>query len=76
MVPDSEVERAKRRARRVNLHKQIMFLSLESFFDFKLIMMACDERRDAYDVFSDIVALYNQRLAELNADPAYSLQLN
>lgn len=76
LVPYAEVERAKRQARRAGLYKYITVSSIESFVGLKVILMSCDVGRDAYDILADIIALYNQRLADMHADPALSIQLN
>jgi|GEM_PF-3165107 len=76
LLPDGEVEQAKRRARRAHIHNYMTISSIEDWVGSSMTLMSGDENRDTYDIFADIIGLYNQRLAEVNADPAFIIQLN
>ena len=76
IIPESAERRARRHLAASGYGEYITLLSVEFVVSFRVTMQACDTGRDHLLVFHDIVALYNQRMTQLQADPSMLIHLN
>ena len=75
LVPGHQVARARVHAQDAKVDQELTILSIEDFVALNIIEMAAAEGRDFYGILSDIIKLYNQRLAEVETDLSLTIQL-
>lgn len=57
------------------IHNELTIMSLEHFLALNIIELATEEERDLYSVLSEIIDIYNRRLADLETDLSLQIQL-
>ena len=62
------------RDRDKSIDKLIAIVSIEDFLAMNVFELATEENKDSFSVLADIIAIYNQRLKEVETD--LSLQID
>lgn len=75
LVPSDQQQTAKVLAREDGIDHRITIMAIEDFLATNIIELATDEEKDFYDVLSEIIAIYNRRLAEVETDLSLQIQL-
>jgi hypothetical protein len=68
LVPSEQIEKATVFAHEEGIERHLAILSIESFVATIIIGLAMDENKDLFSILTEIVDIYNERLAEVETD--------
>lgn len=74
LVPRDKETNARAFAEDKSIDKLIAIVSIEDFLAMNVFELATEEDKDSFSVLADIIAIYNQRLREVETD--FSLQID
>jgi hypothetical protein len=76
LVPREKESNARAYAEDKAIDKLIAIISIEDFLAMNVFELATEEEKDSFSVLSDIVAIYNQRLREVETDLSLKIDIS
>lgn len=76
LVPATKHTNARALAEELGISNQVTILTIEDFVGMNIIELAVEQRRDFRQVLSEIIDLYNERIAEAETDRSAQIDLD
>lgn len=75
VIPHAQSSKAQVLAEEAGIDNELTIISLENFLALNIIELATEEEKDLYCVLSEIIEIYNSRLADVETDLSLQIQL-
>jgi hypothetical protein len=75
IIPHEQSSKARVLAEEAGIDKELTIIALEDFLALNIIELATEEEKDLYSVLSEIIEIYNRRLADVETDLSLQIQL-
>lgn len=75
IVPSEQCNKARVLAEEARIDRELTIVSIEDFLALNILELATDEEKDVYSVLSEIIEIYNRRLADVETDLSLQIQL-
>ncbi|MCB9135322.1 MAG: DUF4928 family protein, partial [Anaerolineales bacterium] len=75
LVPREQENKVRVLAQDEGIDQELTIVSLEDFIALNIIELATEENKDFFTVLKEIVAIYNQRLSEVETDLSLQIEV-